>query len=650
MSKKKHHSEPVARTSTDLTVDLITRLQEIFPECVTEGKIDFDKLRATLGEEVDSRPERYSFSWAGKRNAIRLLQTPSRATLMPAEKESVKFDETGNLFIEGDNLEVLKLLYKSYFGQVKMIYIDPPYNTGNDFIYPDNFADPLDTYLKLTDQKDSDGNLLTSNPETSGRYHSTWLSMMYPRMFLARQLLSEDGVLFVSIDDREIFHLRVLLNEIFGEENYLSTFVWINEGNIDNQSKIKSNHEYILAYARNEKMVPPPPVIDPNIPKESKLYRDYIENTIVKNGPANPVTDITLPAGFPANFNEGIIKPKKHFWPKLSTTVQINDYKTQNKVVVSSGWSSREIFEEFINNGFRPVLDTKGQESTFYISETGAICTKKRRIESQSHVLTVLQGMGTVQAASKRLEEFGIYFDYPKPVELMRYLVRIGANKSSIIIDFFAGSCPVAEAILELNRNDGGNRRFIMIQLPEQIPDESGVKKSDFKTIADIGKERIRRVIDKMKKEDESQLNLKTCETPEDLGFKVFKLAESNYKPWTGVEEKEPDAYAKTMEMFTDPLVLGWKPENVIWEVAIKEGYGLSARIESVSGFKDNTVYCVTDSDKGQSFRICLDDTLKPATLKSLNLKKDDLFICRDAALDDEAAANLALQCRLKTI
>jgi adenine-specific DNA-methyltransferase len=225
MRKQKRKREPVARTSADLAVDQVARLREIFPECVTEGKVDFDKLHAAVGDEVDSGPERYSLTWAGKRDAIRLLQTPSRATLVPCPKESVNFGETGHLFIEGDNLEVLKLLYKPYFGRVKMIYIDPPYNTGNDFIYPDNFADPLDTYLKLTGQKDAAGNLLTSNPETSGRYHSAWLSMMYPRLFVARQLLREDGVIFVSIDDHEVHNLRLLMNEVFGEENFLACIV-----------------------------------------------------------------------------------------------------------------------------------------------------------------------------------------------------------------------------------------------------------------------------------------------------------------------------------------------------------------------------------------------------------------------------------------
>jgi adenine-specific DNA-methyltransferase len=251
MSKRTPKREPVARTSADLIVEEITRLHELFPECVTEDKIDFDKLRATLGEEVDSRPERYSFTWAGKRDAIRLLQIPSRATLIPAKEESVRFDKTANLFIEGDNLEVLKLLHKPYFGQVKMIYIDPPYNTGNDRIYSDDFANPLDTYLRLTGQKSTEGNLLTSNPETSGRYHSAWLSMMYPRLFLARQLLREDGVIFVSIDDHEFYNLRMIMNEVFGEENLIAQVTVLNnpKGRVLGEH-FAVCHDYLLVYSR----------------------------------------------------------------------------------------------------------------------------------------------------------------------------------------------------------------------------------------------------------------------------------------------------------------------------------------------------------------------------------------------------------------
>ena len=243
--------QPVIKQTPSISEEQLNQLREIMPQVFSEGKVDFEKLHASLGDFGDERPERYSFSWAGKRDAIRILQTPSRATLIPARKESIDFDKTQNVFIEGDNLEVLKLLYKPYFGQVKIIYIDPPYNTGNDFVYPDNFADPLDTYLKLTGQKDSEGNLLTSNAETGGRYHSAWLSMMYPRLFLARQILRDDGVIFVSIDDHEFYNIRTLMNEIYGEENFIASFVWKRRASSALAEKLVSiDHEYVICYQK----------------------------------------------------------------------------------------------------------------------------------------------------------------------------------------------------------------------------------------------------------------------------------------------------------------------------------------------------------------------------------------------------------------
>jgi adenine-specific DNA-methyltransferase len=252
MSTQQAITERVPRTTPPLPAERLAALRDLIPEAFTEGRVDWEKLRAALGDLVDERPERYAFTWAGKRDAIRMLQAPSRATLVADREASVSFDTTEHVFIEGENLEVLKLLYKPYFGRVKMIYIDPPYNTGNDFVYPDNFADPLDSYLRLSGQRDAEGNLLTSNPETSGRYHSAWLSMMYPRLFLARQLLREDGVIFVSIDDHEVHNLRMLMNEVFGEENHYATIAWQKRDTPSNDAKgVSVNHEYVVVYRRS---------------------------------------------------------------------------------------------------------------------------------------------------------------------------------------------------------------------------------------------------------------------------------------------------------------------------------------------------------------------------------------------------------------
>jgi adenine-specific DNA-methyltransferase len=628
MTNPTRNTEPVARTSPNLAAEQLARLKEIFPDAFTEGKIDFEKLRAALGDAADERAERYSFSWAGKRDAIRLLQTPSRATLVPASKESVNFDATQNIFIEGDNLEVLKLLYKSYFGRVKMIDIDPPYNTGNDFVYPDNYADPLDTYLKITGQKDSAGNLLTSNPETSGRYHSAWLSMMYPRLFLARQLLCEDGVIFVHIDDHEVHNLRLMMNEIFGEESFVCALIWKRRQMVDSRAKtgVSVDHEYLLVYSKS-----------PNAQlrgreKDSSRY-------------GNPDND---PRGHWASDNLVGLATKEQR-PNLHYTL-VNPQTGDKYPCPEAGWRygkatmARLIEDSRIiwppNPSGRPRLKRYLREMADEFTGLSSVLNTAFNTQATRELKELFDGKDVI--------------DFPKPVEYIKLIIQQATQSDGddIVLDFFAGSCTTAQAVMEQNRADGGNRRFVMVQLPEPLtsPQPSPKGKGEMKTIADIGKERIRRVIAKMKKENAGKLDLQDRATPEDLGFKVFKLAESNYKSWDGAAEPDPQKYAQRIEMFADPLVDGWKPERVVYEVAIKEGYGLNCRIEKVARAKNAEVYRVSDPDKKQAFYITLDDKVQLAALKPLGLMRDDLFVCRDIALDDNAAANLALQCRLKTI
>jgi len=626
---------PVTKQTSSITEEQLAQLRDLMPQVFTEGKIDFDKLQASLGDFGNENPERYSFSWAGKRDAIRILQTPSRAALIPARKESVDFDKTQNIFIEGDNLEVLKLLYKPYFGQVKMIYIDPPYNTGNDFVYPDNFADPLDTYLKLTGQKDSAGNLLTSNAETGGRYHSAWLSMMHPRLFLARQLLTEDAVIFVSIDDNEIHNLRSLMNEIFGEENFVATIIWQKKYSPQNDARYFSDmHDFILLFAKNKTTWRPIP-----------LARTETQDAAYKNPDNDPrgdwkATDSTS--------NKSRSQRPNLYYPFINPNTGEKVYPLETRV-----WRySKSVHEEkqkdsrvwWGTNGTNKVPSYKS-----FLSEV-----KQGRVPT---TIWTYQDVGHNQSARQDLNSLitNNTFDTPKPVELIKRMLELSttSDEEDIILDFFAGSGTTAQAVLDINREDSGNRKFILVQLPEPTKDEQ------FSTIAEICKERIRQVIKKMKKEREGQLKL---DKPEDLGFKVFKLRESNYKQWDETEQKDPKTYAKQMEMLADPLVKGWKEEDVIYEVAVKEGYGLNIVLEDLTGLtgknsgrKDSTgdlsgLYRVTDPDKEQGFYLCLADKVKLKAVKPLNLKKDDLFICRDIALDDETAANLSLQCRLKTI
>lgn len=627
MMQQNRKGEAVATASADFLSEQIARLKELFPEAFTEDKVDFDKLRATLGDLVDDGPERYTFTWAGERDAIRLLQIPTRATLVPCQEESVNFDATEHVFIEGDNLEVLKLLYKPYFGRVKMIYIDPPYNTGKERIYADNYADPLATYLQLTGQQDAEGTLLTSNPETSGRYHSAWLSMMYPRLFLARQLLREDGVIFVSIDDNEVHNLRLLMNGVFGAENFVANVVWRKKYTRSNDARwFSDNHDHILVFARSKEQ------LKFNLLPRTEKQRAAYSNP--DNHPKGPWKATPLHAksgriqGFEYTFRNSVTwSPPPGTFPRYSreTLARLNSSDEIWFGKDGKSTPSRKTFLCNVKPGVTPV--------TIWLHEEVG-----HNHEANNELKALLGG--------------GI-FDNPKPTRLIRRMLELATSVSDrdIVLDFFAGSCTTAHALLELNRVDGGNRRFICVQLPEPLEPPKALDSSTIlHTVAGIGKERIRRVIARIRQENEPQLPPDTHKAQEDLGFKVFKLAASNYRPWRGVDKDTPDAYAEQMERFTDPLVDGWTVVNVIYEVALKEGYGLICRIEPLPTIAGNTIYRVIDPEKGQSFHLCLDDTIISETARALHLEKDDLFICRDVALDDETAANLALQCRLKTI
>lgn len=634
-------AEEVSKTSPDLLSDRVDLLADLFPDAVTEGKVDWIKLRQALGEDIEEGTERYSFDWAGKRDALRLLQVPSRATLKPNAARSINFGEAQHVLIEGDNLEVLKLLYKAYFGRVKMIYIDPPYNTGNDFVYRDNYSDPLQSYLQISGQANEEGVLLTSNPETSGRYHSAWLSMMYPRLFVARQLLRDDGVIFVSIDDHEIFNLRMLMNEIFGEENYIETFIWKKSyGGGAKEKFAVTQHEYVLLYARNlqfadELWLPPDPEME-------KRYYKYKDDKFEKRGPyrikpleatksmdrrENLVYAIPLPEG-------GDVWPKKQWWwsKERALAALANDELvfTESK----DGWSVS--YKQYLR-------DEEGQER-------GA------------KPFSIIDGIYTQQGTQDILELFGeLVFQFPKPVALIKKLLSMATTPDGddLVLDFFAGSGPLTQAVLELNSEDGGRRRSVLVQLQERLESDKTLDHgTKLETITDIASERIKRAIAKVREAQASRLDLhgRAGQTNLDgrvedpgIGLRFFELSESHYKRWGGVEEREPTSYAEQMAAFADPLIEGWAPEGVVWEVAVKEGFALTSVLEAFeSGGRD--YWRVTDLGKDQSFIICLDEKLDASVIEALSLGKEDVFVCRDDALTDELAANLALQCHLKTI
>lgn len=537
-----HTSTPPAPTG--LLDDRLDALRALFPEAFAEGKVDFDKLRAALGDHVETAKERYAFTWAGKTDAIRTLQAPTSGTLIPAPDESVNWDTTQNLFIEGDNLEVLKLLYRAYFGKVKLIYIDPPYNTGGAFTYPDDYSEPLGPYLRLTGQMNGVGTHLTSNPEASGRVHSNWLNMMYPRLFVGRQLLRDDGMIFVSIDDNEVHSLRLLMNELFGEENHVATLVWKSRQNVDsrNQTRVSKDHEYIVAYSKT--------------PDLGRLRGKDIDRS--KYG--NPDDDPRGP--WMSNSILGLANATQR--PNLHYTVTDPTTGLEYQCPPDTGWRySRDTMARKIGDG----------RIVFPASSNGRPREKKYLAELESEQTGFSSVLGdsagfTFNGSREVREIMGDrVFDFPKPVSLIRTLCEQGlGNTDDIVLDFFAGSGTTGQAVLDMNRQDGGNRRFILVQLPEPTG------RGDFPTIADIGKERIRRVIKKL---TATQPKTAAADAPApDLGFRVFKLAPSHLKHWSGVVALITGDYLLQLDAFDNPFVNTiFDQHALVWELAILEGF-----------------------------------------------------------------------------
>lgn len=601
--------EQTTTNSMNLTEERLQQLRSLFPEIFSEGKVDLEKLKLLLGERVETRQERYEFNWAGKREALRLAQLPTRATLVPVREQSVNFDTTQNIFIEGENLEVLKLLLKPYFGRVKMIYIDPPYNTGNDFVYPDDYSDPLGAYLRMTGQVDDNGDAVTSRQERNGRYHSRWLSMMYPRLFLARQLLREDGVIFISIDDGEVHNLRALMNEIFGEENFVACLVWQKKyGPANDNTGISQTHEYVLTFARNTQLWTPKllarseeqlaayknPDDDPR-----GLWRasDLSARTVSDN----TVYPITLPSG-------------KVVTPPASRSWIVSEKRFQKLVKDKRIWFG-------VDGNARPMMKK-------FLTEV------KEGITPQTWWDREFAG----DNKSARYEMKEIFpenpFDTPKPTDLLIRMLEVATqpDTNDIILDFFAGSCTTAHAVIEQNRRDEGNRSYIVVQYPEPT------FRDDFKTIADIGITRLQRVLKREKSQND--------------GFRVYRLVPSSIRVPEIPEGASADEVLSQLEFWVNnSLVEGWTADNLITEVILKEvGFELGSTIEPVKTVTDQNVFRVTDRFKEQSFYLCLDDKVTADAFRPLKLQPDDLLIVRESATDDDAIVNLALQCRVKVI
>lgn len=571
---------------------------------------------------MEDAPEAYEFNWVGKQAARAEVLKPIKKTLRPVKEDSVDWDNTQNLYIEGDNLEVLKLLQKSYLGKVKMIYIDPPYNTGKDFIYHDDFAMSVDEYAEASDSVDELGNKYIKNMDSNGRFHSDWCSMIYSRLMVARTLLSEDGVIFISIGEKESANLAKIADEIFGTSNRLAFFCWRTDGNFDNQARIKNCHEYIYLYAKNETQILLPKAIDPNIPKDSKIFKQEIRNTIIKNGPKNPICDVVIPIGFPCEIENFVIKKDSVVWPKYSDDVIIENFKTTNKVVASTGWASRAQLVEFIENDYNPVVDTKGQSTVFVLTKTGAIETIKKRGEV-SHVISFLNGMGGTQKATADMGELGNYFDYPKPVVLMKYLSKMYSEKDDIVLDFFSGSATTAHAVMQLNAEDGGNRKFIMVQIPEETPEDSEARKAGYNTIPEIARERIRRAGKKIK--EESPLTTADLDT----GFRVFRLDEGNYED---VKRSPKEFKQDQLDLFLNNIKTDRNDLDLLFGCMLDWGVQLSLPMtqEVVDG---KTIYTVNDGD----LVACFAENVSEDVVKAMAEKMPLRVIFRDSCFAQDA-------------
>jgi adenine-specific DNA-methyltransferase len=545
----------------------LKQLQEILPEAFTENKIDWEKLKAALGDNIEFKNERYVLNWAGKSDAFRALQAPSAATLAPCREESIHFDETENIFIEGENLEVLKVLQKSYFGKIKMIYIDPPYNTGNDhFIYPDKFSESRDEYLSRIGDKDETGlmtreGLFRKNSKDSGHYHSNWLSMMYPRLFLARNLLRDDGVIFVSIDDNEVHNLRLLMNEVFGEENFVSAIIWKKRSTPPNDQIIGAQHEYLIVYCKSLDL------LNLNLRLRTKDQLSRYKNP--DDHPKGPWTSGDLMA----NIKGGRYVDSLYF-------SIVNPRTGQEHFPSSNGnwrFNSEKINELINNNEIYFGEDDQGRPKLKRF-----LCDVKEGITwTTLWDFVPLNTSGSQEMASI----FGnqATFENPKPTGLITEVIKVGLNSNDIILDFFAGSCTTAHAVLALNKKDSGNRKFICAQLPEKCDENTEAFKAGYKTIAEIGKERIRRVIKNIHEDQDGKLDLEGV-GDKDLGFKVFKLRESNFKIWRSNIETEEELVTQ-MQQHLEPLDEHAKIEDVLYELLIKAGVPLTAEIKNEKGY-----------------------------------------------------------------
>ncbi len=593
--------EKMPLVSMDVAAERIEKLKAIFPEAFVEGGVDHDALLRSLGQWVEPGKERFGLSWPGKADCMKVIQTPSVGTLLPIRDESVNFDTTENLIIEGDNLEALKLLQKSYFGKVKMIYIDPPYNTGKEFIYPDNYREGLQEYLRYSGQVDVEGYKLSTNSESEGRFHSRWLSMMFPRLFLARNLLRDNGVIFISIDDNEVHNLRALMNEVFGEENFIATFIWEKRTNRENRKVVSIRHDYVVCYCKNQ------------FPGLRALKQQPMSEKALANY-KNPDNDLRgLWKSDPATAQAG------HGTKAQFYVLEAPNGKQHNLESGRCWLYTKDVMQEAIDDG----RIWFGKDGNGVPRIKTYLEAKERRLTPES--IWFAEDVSTTENSKNQLKELfdGVsVFETPKPVDLLKLAIQISSD-DGIILDFFSGSSTAAQAVLELNIEEKSNRRFIMVQLPEPCAEDSEAFKAGYKTIADIGKERIRKVINKINDEKSGKLDFDST-SAQDLGFKVFKLSSSNFKVWEGDAEKVSDI-SETLSLFAENVVSGRSSEAILYELLLKAGFSLTASVERLS-LSGKEVFSIAEG----ALLICLDKELTIEVIEAMVEREPSQILCLD--------------------
>ena len=623
----------------------LDKLRSVFPECVSEGKLDIDKLLSLCGEYIDNDFEKYKFEWKGKADCLRLAQKRSTGTLRPCPEESVDWDTTQNLYIEGDNLEVLKLLQTAYYRKVKMIYIDPPYNTGNDFVYADDFADPMSRYKEVTQQTTK------SNPETMGRYHTNWLNMMYPRLRLAANLLRDDGVIFISIDDAELYNLKKICDEVFGEENYVATLVY--DKNRKNDAKYFSvGHEYMLVYFKSAVTIQEMGIVFratkegvDEVKEEFQRLRALYNDDWVKVNEGLKALYASWPADDPrkslARFtrvdekgpyrDDGNISWPGGGGPKYDVLHPITGKPCK---VPSRGWvyPNPNRMKEEIERG--RVVFGKDESTTPKI--------RTNLFEQDTEVLRSVHfsyAQTATQEFNKLFDGVRIFENPKNPSDIKKLVEYITAKTDGdIILDFFSGSATTAHAVMQLNAEDGGNRHFILVQLPELRDEMSEAYKAGYKNICEIGKERIRRAGKKIL-EEHTQVTMAEGNPPLDVGFRVFKLDTSNLKTWEGtpIENEQLDLLYQRM----NSMIHRVKPErtdlDMIYEIMLKLGVPLTYSVTPFS-INNKAVYGVGEDCL---LLVCLAENVRPEDVEQMTeYAPAKIIISRDSFADDTAMAN----------